>query len=252
MGRSKLDSIRGRLHSPKPVAKKDDIIGIRKLRSAFDEHVFLVLGNSLQRMENTAKGKPAQYKVVADLPTYAEYQQLKRKKFTTTAADLMATAWEELQSLSEEMRSWHDNLSESLQQTEVGQSVGEVADELEGYEDPNQMTDILDEIEVVYLPAIDVSSRSKRASEAGSMLQAAAEAIRNFIEQYKEDQEEWPEEESQKEPAQKEAREGAEKNEAKEGLDLSEVNWEDLEQLADEVESLGESAMGLSFPTMYG
>jgi hypothetical protein len=85
----------------------------------------------------------------------------------------------ELQSLGEEMRSWYDNLTDSLQQNDKGTRVGEAADALENLATEVEVPEGAAEAEVVlhHRPLGRKQSRARRRDHAVAMLSAAKDKL---------------------------------------------------------------------------
>jgi len=194
-------------------------VGIAKLRKLYDPHVFQVLRGRFEELPRQRK-QQRRYKVRQDTPTKEEYLRMKAEHFSTTVETLMADAYGEITSLAEEMREWHDNMPENLQDGDVGSRVSEAADSLENV-DEQSYPEELPEIKTVFYPSIDCSSRSDRACEAASQLRSAAEVMR-----------EWLEEEDQ--------------------ATLPEDDRTAISQLADEIEGHADDLEAVEFPTMFG
>lgn len=222
--------------------KVNEVVGVIKLKNAYDKYAVRVLGGRLKQIESErtaandkgrSKRKPASFKVTAALPTLDEYKELKRKAFTTTADSLMDEAYSEIESLGGEMREWYDNLTDTLQQNDQGTRVGEAADALENISRQDSV-DIMSSIDVYHLPGLDLTSRAKRWDEASSMLSAVAGAIHDYASENRPEEKD----EDDKETAPK-----------AEDDPLADVDWDELEGIADQCENdAGES---IEFPGMY-
>lgn len=166
--------------------KTGQIMTSTALTRAYDRYWSRVLRDGFLDAEPTekteaGKRKPQRYKVLKDLPMLEEYRQLKNQHYTTTVGDLVSDAFSEIQCLSEEMQEWYDNLPEGFQQSERGERVQEAADAL-SYLDEVDVPEEFQDLKAVYIPAFEIESRRDRASEVSSMLQTAAETIRQFME----------------------------------------------------------------------
>lgn len=213
--------------------KVGEIVGVVRLKNSYDQYALMVLSDYVERQETerkrTVSGRirrcAATYKIKKEMPTHAEYEKLKQKRFTKTADELMGEAYGEIESLADEMRSWYDNLTDTLQQNDRGTHVGEVADALEAIsaQDP---TELMSCVEVYHLPCLDSSSRSKRAAEAASLLQDVAEACHNYV---------------------SENRTKAESESSYEDSD-----YDELDSIADQCENDAQEVEQIEFVTMYG
>lgn len=169
-------------------------VGIVKLKKAYDPYVVFVVSDRIQQLETKRKqsesGKtrrqPAEFKIIKPMPTVAEYAELKRVHYTTTADSLMADAYAEIADLGQEMRDWFDNLNEGLQATEKAERVDEAASNLENIEQ-QEATDLMKKIEVFHLPMLGGNSRGHRAAAAANILKAVAVAITDYCQQHRED-----------------------------------------------------------------
>lgn len=213
-----------------------EILTARKLKAMYDARFAAVLHGYLQLLEDENEDRPrraqAKYKVVKPLPSKEEYDRLRAEHYTVSIQDLISDANSQVEELAGEMRSWYDNLPENLQSGERGERVGEAADTLEGISQPDvpkQMEELAQKaedegdeqgIKTVYYPGTNVSSRADRAAEAAGMYRAAAEAVREFVEDAK--------------------------------VDDPEFDGGDLESFADECESAADELEGVEFPGMFG
>ena len=173
---------------------KGQVVSIMKLRNAYDAYVLQVIGEFFSRQEgkriatktkkgrNTTRRAAATFKVVKTPPDKAEYDRLKREKYTTTIGELISDAYSEVESLAGEVRDWYDNLPESFQSGDKGDRLSEAADALENISDSTDLPQPVSDYKVVYYPSLDSSSRADRASDAAAMLRAAVEGIDDYIE----------------------------------------------------------------------
>lgn len=213
-----------------------DIVGQIKLKNTYDDYVFKVIGDLLERQKDTrvasARGKTrranATYKIKQKMPTLEEYAELKKKRFTVSAADLMSEAYGEIQSLAEEMREWYDNAGDNLQQGDKFQTISDSADALENISEQDSVTLMTEEVEVYYLPSLKVTSRADRASEAAAQLHAVSEALIEFCDEHDE----------KADP----------KNEKK---DVA-YAYQELRDIADQCEEDAGTVENVEFPGMYG
>jgi len=218
--------------------KVGEVVGVIRIKNAYDQYALMVLGGYVERQETerkqTASGKSrraaATYKIKKPMPNMAEYQQLKQKRFTSSASELMSEAYSEVTSLAEEMREWYDNLTEGLQQTDRGTRVEEAANTLEGISEQDS-TDLMNEVEVYHLPSLDTSSRSKRAAEAASLLQSVAAACHDYVSEHR----------------------GEAKTEDSDdsGTSYEDSDYDELDSIADQCENDAGEVEGVEFPGMY-
>lgn len=163
-----------------------------------------------------------------------------RKPLPTVKYDVgtaIDNARQEIEDLAGEMREWAENLeSGNLDHTEKAQRVSEAADALEALDVPEpddefQITDTLklelsaEQMTFDFTPMKrkrGYLSRRNRAAEAANLLESAAGAIRNHIENDYSD------------------------------ADDDDLDFSALEQLADELESVASELQDVEFPGMYG
>lgn len=202
------------------------------LKKHFGPHFQQVLSESLERQEKTAKGEKAKFKIMAALPaTVVDYNTLRNRLYTMSAADLVADAYSEIEILAEEMRDAFDNMPESLQGGDLGQRREEAADALENVNKPD-CPDGCDNIFTVFLPSTkENQSRADRAGEVVSMLNEAISAIREHAEEL----------ESNK----------GEETASTEGSVETEVDVDELLTFADDLDETISEVESVEFPGMY-
>lgn len=167
------------------------------------------------------------YQILKDLPTVDLYRSLYTTKFTISVGDAIEEAKGIIEELKEEISSWRDNMDGSgLENTPKFEEVSEAADALENidvgeYEGPDGIT-------FVSSP-FDGGSRPDRAARAGSLLEAAASAIREYAEEH-------TSEDSESETP----------SEATEEVDVDSLNSQ-----ADELESKASEIQEVNFPSMF-
>jgi hypothetical protein len=66
----------------------------------------------------TLRGKQAQYRVLKPLPDEATFTGWLNEKYQTTIAELVSSAFSDVQGLRDEMTDWRDNLEEHFSQTQ--------------------------------------------------------------------------------------------------------------------------------------
>ncbi len=210
-------------------------IGITKLNKTYGQYGVPVLTkNGFLEQEEQKRGAPRRYKILKELPTVDEFKKLSNEMYKISVEDLVGNAKGTIEELASELRDWHDNLPESLQEGDKGSTLEDSASTLEGMDIPDLPDWAITEtghpkaITTVFLPQLRCESRADRASEASEELRAAAERLR----------------------------EEAEKLEKPEGCDV-EANKEraehgdELSNLADEYESAADEIDGVEFPGMY-
>ena len=146
----------------------------------------------------------------------------------------METPGGTIEELASELRDWHDNLPESLQEGDKGSTLEESASTLEDLDIsdlPDWTTDAdhTNAITTVFFPDLKCESRADRASEASEELRAAAERLREEAQDL-----EQPKESTTNEENKKRAEQG-----------------DELSNLADEYESVADEIQGVEFPSMY-
>lgn len=226
--------------------KVDEIVGVVRLKHSYDQYALMVLSGYVERQEaerkRTVSGKirrsAATYKIKKEMPTPAEYEKLKQKRFTVTADELMDEAYNEISSLADEMRSWYDNLTDTLQQNDRGTRVGEVADTLEGISAQDSI-ELMSQVEVYHLPNLDSSSRAKRAAEVARMLQDVAAACHDYV--------------SENRPEVKDEDAAvAVKDEEDSETSYEDSDYDELDSIADQCENDAQEVEGIEFVPMYG
>jgi hypothetical protein len=152
-----------------------------KLRKVFGAHVTSILSSHLKALPRS-KGTVQKYEVVKDLPTEAEFGNLRAAHFTATVDGLVSDAYGEFESLASELSDWYDALPESFQQGDKGSQLEDAKGILENLSPPDVPPSVA-ELKVVYIPAEDASSRADRCSDACGRLTAAKEAVAEYREE---------------------------------------------------------------------
>jgi len=210
-------------------------IGITKLNKTYGKYGVPVLSkNGFIEQEEQKRGAPCKYKLLKELPTADEFKKLANEIYKISIEDLVSNARGTIEELADELRSWHDNLPESLQDGDKGSTLEESASTLEGLDisDPPDWTtdtDHTNAITTVFFPDLKCESRADRASEASEELRAAAERLREEAEDLEKPKDDVTHEENKKR--------------AEQGDELS--------NLADEYESAADEISGVEFPGMY-
>lgn len=215
--------------------KAGDEIGITALKNQYGAYAVEVLGGDhLRRIERgqakttttTPKGRtrsrrlPAKFKVLKELPTPGEFNALKIQKYETTVESLVGDGYGEVECLADEMREWHDGMGENLQCSDTGTRVGEAADLLENVNDPPELPSALAELKLVFYPALKITSRSDRCSDAACRLREAGERINEYI--------------------------------GDENLNPDEGTGQEYQEYADQLANHADELEGADFPGMYG
>lgn len=128
-------------------------------------------------------------------------------------------AFSALEDLASECREVYDNASEGLQQTQRIQTFGDTADTLEGLSCPD-VPECVSELAISYSEATKKRgvSRAKRCENAVSVLQAAVDALENWLD----------------------------------GLPDDDDNRDEVDSFKSELEDAISNAEGCEFPGMYG
>lgn len=169
----------------------------------------------------------------------------KHEPKTGRVEDAILNAMSELtEELGGEMRDWYDSMPDPIRDSSKGDSVNEVADALEGLDQPDLdglPKEVLD-IQATWTEARKVRgkqktpSRNVRRDNASAKIGAARDALRDWCD----------EQESQLEEAAAGA--GVEEEEGKEHEELIER----VRDLADKLDEMTDEIDGLDFPGMFG
>ena len=189
------------------------------LKKEYDAYFERLLRDHLEPQPRKRR-EHARFKVTKPLPSKAEYLELRNKKFTVSVDGLVEDAYDTITELAEEMQEAFDNTPEPLQNGDVGQRRQDAADALGEFMLPDIPAEA-DDITVLFLPSLDLSSRSKRADDAAEQLRTAAQAIRDFV---------------------------SEMEEKEEGED---TDSHTLEEFADQLENDATELENVDFPGMY-
>lgn len=196
----------------KPIGK----ISIKKLRATYGPHARTLLHEYLDELPRKKKGVRT-YKILKALPTVEEFKEMRVKRFTTTADDLVEAAFSEFEELAMELGEWYDNLPEQFQAGDKGCQIEEAKDMLENLERPD-VPDSVANIEVFHMPAEGISSRASRRDDAVARLQAVVDEVNDLLGDSDKD---------------------------------DSLDTDDLEALASDLEAVIIEAEGIEFPGMY-
>ncbi len=163
-----------------------EVVTIRKIRSLYGDHAAEVLQDHLEELPRK-DGAMRHYKAIKPLPTQEEFTQLKKERYTSTASDLLDTAFNTLEDLAGECSDWYDNLPQSFQDSEKGSILEEARSTLENLSRPDSGEEI-GALEVYCPPHHDCSSRASRRDGAVAQLQAVVDALEAAKDQNKVDQ----------------------------------------------------------------
>lgn len=191
------------------------------LRNNYGTHAWVYLRDYLTALPRARK-EQQKYRWSREAPTTEEAAELRTKHFTTTLGELVSDAFSDLESLKDEMQEWYDNLPDNFQDGDKGSEIQETIDALENIQEVTLPAGA-EALTVMYVPAEEISSRQERCSDAAGRLQIASETIRETLQDLLDAA---TEEEPFKDP-------------------------EDWAIIADELETAGQEADGVSFPGMY-
>jgi hypothetical protein len=144
------------------------------LSRQYGTHATTVLKDRLQALP-TEKGKQAKYTVLVPLPTKEEYKGLLAKRFTVNITELVSDAFSEFNGLADELQEWYDNLPESFQNGEKGETLQSASDILQSLQEPT-VPDFLSGVQTVFVPS-KANSRPQRCAEAVRMLEEVIEKL---------------------------------------------------------------------------
>jgi hypothetical protein len=150
-------------------------VTIKKLKSLYGKHAVDVLHSSLEELDRE-EGAMRTYKVVKPLPTQDEFKELQRKRYTSTVADLVDSAFGTLEDLAGEVGDWYDNLPEGFQSGDKGSALDDARNTLESLSQPD-VNEQLGTLEVYYEPVQESSSRASRRDDAVARLQAVVDVL---------------------------------------------------------------------------
>lgn len=154
-------------------AKPGDVITKIAVRVVFDAYFErVILGSHLELLPRANRQSPITYQVREALPRPEVYRELRNQRFTTSLEDLLSAAQSEVESLAGELRDWHDNLPEGINNSNKAAEIDEAANTLENITFPD-IPDSLSTIRVLHLPALEQDSRPKRGAEVVAMLDDA-------------------------------------------------------------------------------
>jgi ParB-like chromosome segregation protein Spo0J len=148
---------------------------IRELKSLYGEYAPDVLSEYLEEQPKTA-GATRRYRIVAALPTQEAYQQLQKKKYTSTVAELVNAGFSTLAGLAEELGRWYDNMPAGLQAGAKGEALDEARNTLDNLAPPDRC-DRWGTLEVYCLPHQGSGSRPARRDAAVGQLQAVVDFL---------------------------------------------------------------------------
>lgn len=142
-------------------------ISILFLNKTYGKHALQVLADHIEEKPRKRRQQRS-YELLKELPSQEEYDKLRSKKYETTISSLVSDAFSGFENLASELREWYDNLPDSFQQGDKGSTLDEAATTLEGLNQPD--IGELGENKLVFLPDLNITSRSARNAEACDML----------------------------------------------------------------------------------
>ncbi len=160
---------------PTPEATKATEINIKKLKSLYGDDAEEVLEDSLDELLKE-DGRMRTYKILKSLPTSEEFEELQRKKFTSTISDLVESAFVCFEELAGELGDWYDNQPESLHSSDKANAIEEARSTLENLSQPD-VSERIGAMQVYYLPIDGTNSRASRRNDAVGRLQAVVDAL---------------------------------------------------------------------------
>lgn len=167
-------------------AKPGDIITKIAVRVVFDPYFErVILGTHLEPLPRAGRQAPITYRVKAPLPQPEVYRELRNQRFTTSLEDLLSAAQSEVETLAGELRDWHGNLPEGINNSDKAGEIDEAASTLENLSFPD-VPDALTAIKVLHMPALEQDSRPKRNAEVVSMLEDAIGALNSRADELRE------------------------------------------------------------------
>lgn len=182
------------------VNTQKEIITVRKLKEHFGfNYPYAVDLEIVKQLPRASKKEHRKYELLLDvLPSKEEFIKMLNNKYSISISSLLSDAFEEIESLKDELNDWYDNLGDNLQQTEKGQMLEEAVSTLDYAErvelDSFFDGEILEEIEsikTVYVPAhwSNNLSRASRRDEATGMLNVVMEKLQELVDDEKYDEE---------------------------------------------------------------
>ena len=167
-------------------AKPGDVITKIAVRVVFDPYFErVILGTHLEPLPRAGRRAPITYRVKAPLPQPEVYRELRNQRFTTPLEDLLSAAQSEVETLAGELRDWHGNLPDGINNSDKAGEIDEAASTLENLSFPD-VPDALTAIKVLHLPALEQDSRPKRNAEVVSMLEDAIGALNSRADELRE------------------------------------------------------------------
>jgi hypothetical protein len=155
---------------------QNEIVTASKLKKLYGAHATCVLADFIESVPLQKKGERTKFTIIKDLPSNAEFAEMRKKRFTTTVIDLVCDGIQELRDLTDELQSWYDNLPQSFQDGDKGSQLQDAIGTLENINDI-EVIDRFATLSLVFLPMEDFSSRARRRESAVAMLNAAIERL---------------------------------------------------------------------------
>ncbi len=184
---TKLDAVQEAVKKATKRVGGKSVITKLSLDKLYGKHSTYILREYLDPLKRINRKEKRKYFIISELPGAVMFANLEKAHFTTTLTQLVGGAFDEIESLAEEMRSWHDGMPENLQDGNKGCEVSEAAEALEGISrvELDDLIEGLGDYKLVYRPLPFGNSRSSRACEAASQLRGAMEAMREIFDALK-------------------------------------------------------------------
>lgn len=215
------------------------IVGLKGLYGGKD-WIPETLGAEYLKEIQVKRGERRRWAIVHPLPTMEEFKKLLSDKFAQTITDAITEAYSDIEELGGEMRSWYDNMPESLQGGDKGSMVDECANALESESAPD-VDEVLQQLSVLYIPRQDSDSRADRLANAISLLEEVKSVLENL------DTDDEPDEEA--EAADEREEQAADKQET---VANARAFGGSADELISSLDSTIGNLDGLEFPSMFG
>lgn len=158
-------------------------ITYNELKKQFGTCYLDVIGDLLEVFPRQKHGRP-KYRVKADLPAEDQYMEMYSERFTTTVESLIADAFSEISELGNSLRKVLDNTPYFFKDNDIDQRRKAAVKTLESCTGCKPaVPEECSGMQVLFVPARDLSNRPKRAINVQDMLDTAAEEIRSYVEE---------------------------------------------------------------------
>lgn len=162
------------------------ILTVKKLNNMYDDWFQAVLKDFIVR-QTRQKGKLTSFEIVKELPAKEEYLKLKDIAYTFDASTLLTGAFEQVESLRDELQEWYDNLPEGFQNSSKGDNLMEQINGLENIDTP-EIPDVLSEMNIVCYHYYN-GSRSSRLNNVIHVMNTVKDHLENYIESLNDEEE---------------------------------------------------------------